>query len=89
MRFPYSLSGMILFPALVGVVFLFQIKFLATPVFLPLIAVYKIFGSVPEASGKEFAFILLYWSFTGFLVGLILDLCTRPSPYSPAPRPPL
>lgn len=61
----------------------------ATPIFLPLIAVYKIFDHVPTASGQEIVFIFLYWALVGFVLGLILDLYTRPRPYSPEQRPPL
>jgi hypothetical protein len=61
----------------------------ATPIFLPLIAVYKIFNHVPTASGQEAVFIFLYWALVGFVLGLIPDLYRRPRPYSPEQRPPL
>ena len=63
--------------------------FFATPIFLPLVAIYKIFGYAPSASGGEVAFIFLYWALVGFVLGLILDLYKRPPQYSPAQRPPL
>ena len=57
------------------------------------------FGAVVVRKGKivgegwimyhEFWFVLLYWGFIGFLIGLIFDLRSRPSPYLPAQRPPL
>lgn len=102
MRIPYSIQGMLFAPALVGLIFLLKAfcpasagnacfaDVFATPVFLPLIAVYKIFGGIPAASGgQELIFILLYWALTGFVLGLILDLCIRRSQYSPEQHPPL
>lgn len=98
MRIPYAVWGMFLLPILVG--FIFVIKAFcggaacfadsfAKAIFLPLIAMSNIFGRVPTMNGAEIAFVFLYWALLGFLVGFILDLCTRRSPYSPVLRPPL
>jgi len=54
----------------------------STPIFLPLIAVYKIFDGVDITRGQEFLFILLYWAVLGFLIGLILDLWPKRDPYT-------
>jgi hypothetical protein len=101
MKIPYSIQGLLFAPVLVGLIFLLKsfcpasagnmcfADWFATPVFLPLIAVYKIFGHAPAASGGEVLFIFLYWALVGFVVGLIPDLYTRPRPYSPEQRPPL
>lgn len=61
----------------------------AVPIFLPLIAVYRLFGSSDIILGQEFLFVLIYWSFVGFLVGFILDLYTHQSQYLPEQHPPL
>ena len=95
MRFASALKGLFFAPAIVCLFFVlkafcpesagdscFADQF-AVPIFLPLVAVYKIFGNSSIIGGQEFLFIMLYWAITGFLVGLILDLCTRQSPYSP------
>lgn len=108
MRIPYSIQGMLFAPALVGLTFLLKAfcpasagndcfaDVFATPVFLPLIAIYKIFGYMPASSGgQELLFILLYWALTGFVIGLIIDLFSKrgqytpQSPYSPEQHPPL
>lgn len=49
----------------------------AVPIFLPLVAVYKIFGDSSVLLGQEFLFIILYWAFIGYLIGLIVDLLTH------------
>jgi hypothetical protein len=94
MKIPYSIQGMLFAPALICLVLFLKAlcpasagnmcfsDWFATPIFLPLIAVYRIFGSAPLASTlEELIFIALYWAFAGFLVGLILDLCRRPPQY--------
>jgi hypothetical protein len=99
---PYSIQGMLFAPVLISLILLLKAfcpasagnmcfaDWFATPVFLPLIAIYKIFGGVPgQGNAQELLFIVLYWTLTGFVLGLILDLCTRPSQYSPEQRPPL
>ena len=101
MRIPYAVQGLLFAPALVGLILVLKAfcpaaadgscfaDFFAMPIFLPLIALYKIFGSTPPFSGQEFLFIFLYWAVVGFFLGLILDLCSRPTPYSPEQHPPL
>lgn len=101
MKIPYSIQGMLFAPVLVTLLFILKAicpesagnacfaDWFATPIFLPLVAIYKIFGQIPLVSGQEVAFIFLYWALVGFVVGLILDLYKRPRPYSPAQRPPL
>jgi len=58
----------------------------AVPIFLPLVAIFKIFGSTDFLMGQEFLFILIYWALIGALIGLILDLCIRRSRYLPEPH---
>ncbi len=90
MKLPYSIQGMLFAPVLIALVFLLKAfcpasagdacfaDWFATPVFLPLIAIYKVFGKMPGASnGQELLFIILYWTLTGFILGFILDLITR------------
>lgn len=55
----------------------------AVPIFLPLVAVYRLFGSTDMLMGMEFPFILVYWALVGALVGFILDLCINRSRYLP------
>lgn len=98
---PYAFQGVIFIPLLVGLIFVLKMfcpdsagnmcfsDYFALPLFLPLVMVYRIFGLESEALGQELLFLILYWSLIGFLLGLILDLYTRPSPYSPEQRPPL
>ncbi len=95
---PYSLQAVIFVPLFAGLVFVLKAfcpdsagdscfaDYFATPIFLPLIAIYKILGGAPASVGQELLFILLYWGAVGFLLGFILDLYTRPSQYSPEPR---
>ncbi len=101
MRIPYALQGMVFAPVLIGLIFVlkafcpdsagemcFADQF-AVPIFLPLIALYKIFGSSLVIAGSEFLFILVYWSLVGALLGFILDRYKHPSPYSPEPHRPV
>ena len=86
MRIPHSIQGMLFAPALIALLFLLKAfcpasagnacfaDYFATPVFLPLVALYKIFGYAPQASYQELAFIFLYWALVGFLLGLVADL---------------
>ncbi len=101
MRLASATKGLLFAPALICLFFIlkafcpesagdacFADQF-AVPIFLPLIAVYRIFGGSGIIGGQEFLFVMLYWSFTGFLVGAILDLYTHQSQYSPEQHPPL
>ncbi len=100
MRIPYAIWGMFLAPILVGLVFLLKdfcpadggmclADYFAKPIFLPLIAIYHLFGRVPNMNGLEVVLIFLYWALVGFFFGLILDLCKRPPQYLLGQRPPL
>lgn len=101
MRLPYSIQGIIFSPFLVGLIFVLKAfcpdsagemcfaDSFATPLFMPLIAVYKMFGDFPGPNGQEVLFLILYWAVVFFLVGLILDLYNRPSQYSLEQHPPL
>lgn len=99
MRIPYVVWGLLLAPALVGLIFVLKAlcssenvclaDYFAVPVFLPLITIYKIFGSAPAGGGHELLFILSYWGAVGALIGFILDLYTRRSRYLPEQHPPL
>lgn len=95
MRLPYAFQGLLFVPALIMLVFILKVfcpesageecfaDYFAVPIFLPLIVIYKIFGDSTAVLGQEFLFILLYWGAVGFFIGLIFDLYTHPSPYSP------
>jgi hypothetical protein len=85
-RIPSSVQGLLFGPILISLFFVlkafcpgsagdacFADQF-AVPIFLPLIAVYKIFGSSSVIGGQEFLFIMVYWAIVGFVVGLIIDL---------------
>ena len=61
---------------------------IAVPIFLPLILVYGIVGN-NLIMYHELWFIVLYWSLAGLLLGLMFDLRTRWSQYSPEQHPPL
>lgn len=99
MRIPSSVQGLLFAPTLVCLFFAlkafcpdsagsscFADQF-AVPIFLPLVAIYKIFGNSSVIGGHEFLFILTYWAFIGFLVGLGVDLLfshkKRSKPASP------
>ena len=108
MRIPSSVQGLIFAPTLICLFFIlkafcpdsagdscFADQF-AVPIFLPLVAIYKIFGDTSVVAGQEFLLIMVYWAFIGFLVGLILDLWRhtgtqeiimpdKPLPISPLP----
>jgi len=100
MHVPYSIQGALFGPALIGLSLFLKVlcltptgmgcfaDFLAVPIFLPLIFIYKIVGE-GWIMYHELWFVVLYWSLVGCLIGLIFDLRTRRSPYSPAQRPPL
>lgn len=100
-RLPYALQGLLFVPALIALIFVLKAfcpessgegcfaDYFATPIFLPLVIIYKLFGGNSAALGQEFLFILLYWAAIGFLLGFILDLYTRRSQYSPEQRPPV
>ncbi len=107
MRLPYAIQGALFLPALVGLLLILKAfcpaaadgscfaDFFATPIFLPLVALYKLFGAAPPFNGQEFVFIFLYWALIGMLVGLLADMFSKrdpynpQSPYSPSQRPPL
>src|SRR5688500_5801407 len=89
MRIPFSVRGLIFSPTLICLVFLlkafcpdsagsscFADQF-AVPIFLPLVAIYKIFGGSAVIGGQEFLLIMIYWAFIGFLIGLVFDLWKR------------
>ncbi len=102
MRIPHSIQGLVSLPLMAGIIFVLKSScpssseggcfadYFATIVFLPLVGWYKIVGSgIALGRGEEILFIFVYWAITGFIIGLILDLCTRPSQYLPSQRPPL
>ena len=85
-RIPSSVQGLLFAPVVICLFFIlkafcpesagdscFADQF-AVPIFLPLVAVYKIFGDTSPILGQEFLFIIIYWAFLGFLIGLIFDL---------------
>ena len=100
MHIPYFIQGLFFGPALILLTLLLKLTcpqsagagcfadHLATPVFFPLIFIYKISGESFVIS-HDFWFILFYWAITGLLIGLIFDLRTRRSQYSPVEHPPL
>lgn len=86
LRFPLAIKGLVFAPALICLFFLFKAfcpseggesclaDQFAVPIFLPLIAIHKIFGDSSVLLGQEFIFIMFYWALAGFLVGLFLDI---------------
>ena len=86
MKIPYYIQGAFFAPSLVGIIFILKITCPAgagqgcfadsflTPVFLPLVAIYKVFGAVPFIVAHEPIFILLYWIILGIFVGLLFDI---------------
>lgn len=89
MRIPSSVQGLIFAPTLICLFFVlkafcpssagsscFADQF-AVPIFLPLVAIYKLFGSTAVIGGQEFLLIIVYWAFIGFLIGFIFDLLWR------------
>ncbi len=92
MRIPYSVLGALFGPLLIGFSLVLKVfcptstgagcfaDHLAVPIFLPLIFVYKVVGE-NLIMIHELWFVLLYWSFVGFLVGLISDLRNFQSRY--------
>lgn len=112
MRLPSSVQGLFFAPVIVCLFFVlkafcpgsagescFADQF-AVPIFLPLVAVYKIFGDSSIIAGQEFLFVMVYWAFIGFLVGLVVDLlfgrlgragmaapALFPTPPAPKPQP--
>lgn len=99
MRLPYAVKGAALAPLIVLIIFILKsfcpatgscfVDWLAIPIFLPLIAIYRIFGENTGIWGQEFLFIILYWGVIGFLLGFILDQYTHRSQYLPEQHPPL
>lgn len=100
MRIPYAIQGAFFAPILIGLAIVLKIAcpapvgagcfadYLAVPIFLPLILVYKIVGPGLILI-HELWFVVLYWIAIGFLIGLIFDLRTHQSQYLPSQRPPL
>ena len=100
MRIPYFIQGALFGPALIGLTLVLKVfclapvgagcfaDHLAIPIFLPLILFYTTFGE-SVVLAHELWFVVIYWSLTGLLIGLIFDLHTRRSRYLPAQRPPL
>ncbi len=101
MRFSSAVRGAVFAPVLISLFFIlkatcpesagescFADQF-AVPIFLPLVAMHRMLGSVDSLGGQEFVFIIIYWALIGALVGLILDLCIPRSQYLPSQRPPL
>src|SRR3990167_6991695 len=89
MRLPYAIQGMLFGPALVGLFILLKAfcpasfaqsclsDYFAAPIFLPLIFVYKLFGDSAAILHQDFLFIMMYWAFVGFFLGLIFDLYSQ------------
>ena len=88
MRVPYFLQGALFAPLLIGLILLLKllcpgqvgdgcfVDYFAVPMFFPVIVLYATFGGTLLLK-HEFWFLLVYWSFLGFLVGLIFDLRVR------------
>ncbi len=86
MKIPYAIQGAFFAPALVGVLFILKITCPAsagqgcfadpflTPVFMPLMVIYKVFGDVSFVIAHEPIFILFYWIIVGIFVGLLFDI---------------
>lgn len=85
-RIPFAIYGLFILPALVGLIFISKsfcgdsvclADSFAVPIFLPLVALYKIFGDADLIGGHEFFFVAVYWAIIGFLLGLVLDIYLR------------
>lgn len=88
MHIPYFVQGALFGPIFIGLTLILKIAcpvpagagcfadYLAVPIFFPLIFIYKIVGE-GLVMYHELWFVVLYWSVTGFLVGLIFDLRER------------
>jgi len=102
MRLPYSIQGALFGPLFIGLALILKAfcpsnttdmgcfaDHLAIPIFLPLIMLYRAIGE--EVLLKhELWFVFIYWIIVGLLIGLIFDLRSRRSRYSPEQRlPPL
>lgn len=95
MKLPYAIQGLFLAPALIAVEIILKgfcpasgsesctADYFASSIFLPLVFIYKVFGSSDIIANQEFLFIFLYWSLVGALLGFILDLYTRRFQYLP------
>jgi len=89
---PYFIQGVVFGPAFIGLTLILKMvcplpsgagcfaDYLAVPIFLPLIFVYRTVGE-GLVMVHELWFVVLYWSLVGLLSGLIVDLHTRQSPY--------
>lgn len=91
-KVPSCMQYMFFAPATVGLLFLlktfcpasagtmcFSDQF-SSIIFLPLNAVYQLFGDSSIIYHQEFLFILIYWASVGFLIGLIIDIWPRRDP---------
>lgn len=90
MRVPYSIRVAVFVLALLVLTFALKLTcprevsgcladYLTVPLFMPVAFVQKTFGTM--AFGYEIVFLALYWTFVGFLIGLIFDLRSRQSQY--------
>ena len=96
MRLPYAITGLFVGPVLIALGVLLKgfcaegsvcvVDPFASIIFLPLVFIYKLFGSSAIIADQEFLFIFIYWSLVGAVLGFILDLYMRPSQYSPGQR---
>ena len=89
MKTPYWYKGMIFAPVVIGLLFVLKITCPAptgvgcfadpflTPVFSPLVGLYKIFGNIPLIFLHEPLVILLYWALVGALIGFCMDVYKR------------
>lgn len=100
MRIPHFIKGALFGPAIVALTLVLKVicpaptgagcfaDHLAVPIFFPLVFVYRVLG-LDLVMYHELWFLALYWSLVGLFVGLIFDLRSRPSLYSPEPHRPL
>lgn len=89
---PYCVQGALFGPVFIGLLFVLKglcpvstdagcfADYLAVPIFLPLVSIYRVFGT-SQALVHELWLVLLYWSFVGLLAGFIFDLHTPQSRY--------
>lgn len=92
MRIPYSIKGALFGPIMIALTVALKAAcpltlgdqcfadYLAVPIFLPLILIYRIVRS-GLIMYHEFWFVILYWSIAGLLIGLIFDLRKGRSQY--------
>jgi len=86
MRLPYSVQGLLFAPALLVLVFFLRLTcpvstneacfsdYFSVPAFMPLAFAEKVMRVTMGSMFYEIAFVMIYWTLIGFLVGLCFDV---------------